>query len=77
MTIYEMVRMNRLLLEVLDSNGMNVKDVKYLPMYEEYRRMVREGHKMIYIVAFLSEEYGLSEATIYRVVAKMKKEAVI
>lgn len=77
MTIYEMMRMNRFLLEVLDSNGMNVKDVKYLPMYEEYRRLVRDGHKMIYIVAFLSEEYGLSEATIYRVVSKMKKEAVI
>ena len=77
MTIYEMMRMNRFLLEVLDSNGMNVKDVKYLPMYEEYRRMVREGHKMIYIVAFLSEEYGLAESTVYRIVAKMKKEAVI
>lgn len=74
MTMYDLIRMNSFLLEVLVSNGGKAKDVQHLAMFREYLRMEKEGHKPMYIVAFLSDEYGVSESTVYRVVARFKKE---
>lgn len=74
MRLYELIRANKSLLELLSGNGSKAKDVGYLPMFREYQRMMKEGHKQVYIVAFLSEEYGVSEATVYRVIYRFNQE---
>lgn len=77
MTVYELIKVNSCLLELLSSNGGKVRDVRHLPMYREYQRMTGEGHKLMYIVAFLSEEYGVSEATVYRVINRFNQEVQV
>ncbi len=71
MTQYELLKTAESLLAVLMSNDVDAKDVKYLEMYKEYMRLKKEGHKVGYVVYYLSQQYECSEATVYRVVKRM------
>lgn len=71
MTQYELLKTAESLLVVLMSNDVDAKDVKYLEMYKEYMRLKKEGHKVGYVVYYLSQQYECSEATVYRVVKRM------
>ena len=74
MTQYELLKTAESLLVVLMSNDVDAKDVKYLEMYKEYMRLKKEGHKVGYVVYYLSQQYECSEATVYRVVKRMTQE---
>lgn len=74
MTQYELLKTAESLLGVLMSNDVDAKDVKYLEMYQEYMRLKKEGHKVGYVVYYLSQQYECSEATVYRVVKRMTQK---
>ncbi|PTL28175.1 hypothetical protein AXF23_14795 [Prevotella sp. oral taxon 313] len=74
MTQYELLKTAESLLFVLMSNDVDAKDVKYLEMYKEYMRLKKEGHKVGYVVYYLSQQYECSEATVYRVVKRMTQK---
>ena len=74
MTQYELLKTAESLLVVLMSNDVDAKDVKYLEMYQEYMRLKKEGHKVGYVVYYLSQQYECSEATVYRVVRRMTQK---
>ncbi len=74
MTQYELLKTAESLLAVLMSNDVDAKDVKYLEMYQEYMRLKKEGHKVGYVVYYLSQLYECSEATVYRVVKRMTQK---
>lgn len=62
--------MNEQLFRLLNDNGIDTKDLQYLPMVEEFRRMKSKKHKVNYIVCFLSEKYDMSERGIYKIVKR-------
>lgn len=74
MTQYELLKTAESLLVILMSNDVDAKDVKYLEMYQEYMRLKKEGHKVGYVVYYLSQQYECSEATVYRVVKRMTQK---
>lgn len=74
MTNYEMFKVNESVFRAVVLNGVCVEDVQHVEMYEHFCRMEREGHKKTFIVAYLCEQYGVSETTLYRVANRMKKE---
>ena len=74
MTQYELLKTAESLLVVLMSNDVDAKDVKYLEMYQEFMRLKKEGHKVGYVVYYLSQQYECSEATVYRVVKRMTQK---
>ena len=74
MTQYELLKTAESLLVVLMSNDVDAKDVQYLEMYKEYMRLKKEGHKVGYVVYYLSQQYECSEATVYRVVKRMTQK---
>lgn len=76
MTMYEVLKLNEGLMQFLVEKDVQPADVQYVPMYAEYLRMKGEGHKLVYIVAFLQDEYGVSESTVYRVLRRFKKEVM-
>lgn len=76
MTQYEILKAAQSILSTLENNNIDAKDVKYLKLYEEYVRLKNEGHKIGYIVYYLSTQYECGEATIYRVIKRMYKELV-
>jgi len=71
---YDVLKVAEGILRILVSNGVDVKDVKYLQMYEDLKRLESEGHKKTYIVRYLEEQYDVPVATIYRVTKRMEKK---
>lgn len=74
MNAFELLTIHRNVLELMSSVSIEVGDVKYIGMYKEYRHMVDDGHKMTYIVQYLSDEYGVGESTVYRVIKKFSED---
>ena len=54
----------------MDGVSLDVGDVKYIPVYQDYVRLSQEGHKKTYIMQYLSDEYNIAERTIYRIIDK-------
>lgn len=70
MNAYELLILNRNILQVMDGVSLDVGDVKYIPVYKDYVRLSQEGHKKTYIMQYLSDEYNIAERTIYRIIDK-------
>lgn len=73
MTHYELLKSGESLLNTIRKNGVTADDVRYLEVYENLERMEREGHKKTFIVAYLCNQYDISEATLYRVANRMRR----
>lgn len=70
MTRYEIIKLNEQLFRLLNDNGIDTKDLNYLPMVEEFRKMKSKKHKVNYIVVYLSNKYGITERGIYKIVKR-------
>ena len=70
MNAYELLMLNRSILQVMDNVSLDVGDVKYIPVYQDYIRLLQAGHKKTYIMQYLSDEYSIAERTIYRIIDK-------
>lgn len=70
MTRYEIIKLNEQLFRLLNDNGIDTKDLNYLPMVEEFRKMKSKKHKVNYIVAYLSNKCGITERGIYKIVKR-------
>ena len=73
MRVFETLKANESLLKILVLNGVRVADIEWLEMYDDYRRLMNEGHKKTYIVSYLEEQYGCPVPTIYRVVRRLER----
>lgn len=74
MTQYDLLRTAESLLTILAANDIDARDVKYISLFRDFERLKGEGHKVGYVVYYLSQQYECSEATIYRVVKRMAQE---
>lgn len=77
MNAYEFLSTHRSVLEQLQSLPVNPSDIRYIELYRDYMRLKDEGHKKIYILQYLSDEYGVDERTIYRVIKKFSAKVDI
>ena len=77
MTRYEFIKSAESLLKICDEAGIDPKEARYLAVYEDWNRLTREGHKKVWILAYLSQQYNISEATIKRVARKMRKKVTL
>lgn len=71
MNVYEFLSTHRSVLETIQSLPAKPSDVKYIELYKDYVRLTKEGHKKVYILQYLSDEYKVDERTIYRVVKRL------
>ena len=55
-------------------SGIRLDDVRYIELYNEYSRLLAEGEKITYIVAALSDKYGVCERTVYDLIRRLKAE---
>ena len=74
MTRYELIKAAESTLRMCDSAGIVPSEARYLAVYEDWQRLTKEGHKKVWILAYLSQQYGISEATIKRIARKMRKK---
>lgn len=73
MTKYEIIKAHSVFFEVLAKNGIDPKEVQYLPLVEEFREMKAKKHKICYIVSYLSEKHHLSERAIYKITKRFSQ----
>lgn len=74
MTAYEVVSLNKELLKRLQKIGIKTDDYKWLGIYGDYVRMKSKGNKTGYVVASISEKYGISERQVFKVVKKLSQK---
>ena len=68
------MKLNRELLNICRTAGISLEDVRYIELYNEYSRLLAEGEKITYIVAALSDKYGVCERTVYDLIRRLKAE---
>lgn len=74
MKIYELLQFNKELLKRLCFAGIKPEDYKYADLFADYDRLRQEGEKKTYIVAYLSDKYGISERKVYSVINHLSQE---
>ena len=74
MTRYDLIKTAESILIMCDKEGVDPKEARYLSVYEDWQRLTTEGHKKVWILAYLAQQYGISEATIKRIAKKMRKK---
>lgn len=74
MTVYELLIQNQQAFKMLASVSVEISDLNYLEMYKEYLKLKNEGHKITYIVQYLSDEMGITDRSIYRIINRLSSE---
>lgn len=73
MVVAKLIEIGSKMMKLLSECDIRMGDYKYLDMYADYREMRSKGEKMTYIVEVLSEKYGISVASVYRLISKFGK----
>lgn len=71
MKVKELVKIGKEIMKMLHERGIKMEDYTHLPMVEEFDIMKDMGHKTTYIIAYLSEKYGICERKVYKIIGKM------
>lgn len=74
MTRFELIKSAESILRMCDAAGIAPSEANYIAVYEDWLRLTKEGHKKVWILAYLSQQYNISEATIKRISRKMGKK---
>lgn len=71
MNVKELIKIGKDVMKMLHERGISMDYYQYLPLIEEFDIMKDMGHKTTYIIAHLSEKYGICERKVYKVIGKM------
>jgi len=74
MTLFEILKFNRELIERISKTGYKNGDYKYVELFCEFLKFKNEGHKISYIVSMLSDKYGVSERKVYSIIRRFKTD---
>ena len=77
MTNYELLIVNRSMVEVLLANHININDVQNLQIYEQFMEMKKQGHKVTYITVFLAHKYGITDRGIYKIIKRLSRSVSV
>lgn len=74
MTYCELLQTAESIIKALRKADARLNDVEHLEMFGHYKRLVSEGHKVEYILQYLSDVYGFSPRHIRRICDRLSKE---
>jgi hypothetical protein len=77
MTRYELIKSAESILRICDEAGISPNEARYLEVFEQWQSLTKEGHKKVWVLAYLSQQYNISEATIKRIARKFKKKVTL
>lgn len=77
MKVYEFLSLHTDFMKMLNKFGISLEDGKWVELYHEYRKLKDMEHKMVYIVAFLSEKYNICERKVYKIIKSMERDCMI
>ena len=68
---YMLLKLNLNQIKIMSKCGLSVDDGRYIPMYEEYLQLRREGVAKDRIYQYFEGKYHVSESTVKRVVKRL------
>ena len=74
MKVIELLKMASEMLKVMSENDVMRDDWRFVPMYEEFQNMRKNGLKYRECIRLLSEDYHVSRATIERAIRRLDSE---
>ena len=74
MKAYEAIELLQGPLQKLHDAGIKAVDYKLVDLYKEYSRLKGDGLKICYIVAHLSDQYGMSQRSVYSTIKKLEQD---
>lgn len=74
MTTAEFLKKYESVVKFMDDNHILVHDVRFLPLYEKMKDLVRGGDKVSYAASALADEYHISDRSVFSIVKRMEKE---
>ena len=77
MKVKDLIKIGNVIMKMLHERGISMNYYQHLPMVEEFDIMKSMGHKTTYIIAHLSEKYGICERKVYKIVGKMSVDCTI
>ena len=77
MKIYEVIKIDHLVLSLLQKSCISLADCDYLAMYEEYKKLLAEGSKKTILISYLSKKYSVSERRVWYLIKKFESECKI
>lgn len=73
----DLLKINRIGIELMSKIGLKTDDHQYLELYDTYLNMRNMGEKVAYIVAHLAETYHISESSVKRIIRRFSREVRI
>ena len=70
---YILLKLNLNQVKIMSKCGLSVDDVRYVPMYEEYLSLRREGISKERIYQHFGSKYHVSESTVKRVIKRLSQ----
>lgn len=77
MTLYEILAINKEMINRLQKYGAKPDDCRYIDLYRDYLQLRDDGEKVTYIVSLLSERYHVSERKVYSLVKRFGQHCSI
>ena len=74
MKIIDILKFNRELIKRLRTAGIRLEDERFVDLYTDYTILRQNGEKVSYIVAVLSDRYGISDRTVYSLIKRFNSE---
>ena len=74
MKAYETIELLQGPLQKLHDAGIKAVDYKLVDLYKEYTRLKADGLKICYIVAHLSDQYCMSQRSVYSTIKKLEQD---
>ena len=74
MTIFEILKFNREIIERLHKAGVRHSDVCYIDLYSDYTKLVSQGFKASYAVAEAARMHGVSIRKTYDIISRFKTD---
>lgn len=73
LSVYALLKLNLNQFEIMSKCGLSVDDAKYVPMYEEYLYLRRDGVPKERIWQHFRGKYHVSESTAKRVIKRLSQ----
>ena len=74
MTIFEILKFNRELLDRLRKAGIRFEDADYIDLFVDFNDMAGKGDKVSYTVAVLADKYNISERKVYSLIKHFQND---
>lgn len=74
MTIFDVLKFNRELLNRIRQIGIRLEDTDYIDLFADFNKMVSNGEKVSYAVACLATNYHISERKVYSLIKRFQSD---